>query len=201
MIQKIVDEIHNEKYTMKHLESVQAIDFETIVIIGGTTDWEIQDILKHHKYHIYKTNEYKIIDGEVCDEETIYLKQREIRDKSEDHESGYREFMEWLEPHKTITEIKIEPNQFYLQKMYKKWKEEQNEAEELRVKDLIKRLQKTDQNAFVVVEDQEWGGYYSLYQSDEPMKVTTTRDCPDCNRGCCSRCPDREMFERKMVVF
>lgn len=210
MINKIVDEIHNEKYTMKHLESVQAIDFETIVIINGSVDWSIEDILKDNGYRIYKTNEYKIINGEVCDEEDIYKKQYEIRQESDDHEIGYRKFREWYKPSKTIVEIKIEKDDFYLNKIYKKWKIEQNANKYVQVKDLIKKLKTFNQDAIIGIEDQEFGGFYTFWkyelEDDEDddnriIRAKKQRDCPDCNRGCCRHCKSRENFTKECVIL
>lgn len=200
-IEKIVDEIHSEKYTMKHLENVQAIDFETIVIVGSNDiSWTIEDIIKEHRYRIYKKREFTIIDDEVYRNRDIDRKQHEFWKEFGDG-IGYKKFREWIYTSKKVMEIKIEPDEFYLKQLYKKYQESNSKEKYLKVKDLICRLQKSDQEAYVVIEDQEYGDYHSLYKSDEPMTITTTRDCPDCNRGCCHKCKGREIFDKRMVVF
>lgn len=201
MINKIIDEIHSEKYTMKHIEAVMAIDFETIVIIGSSDiSWTIEDIIKEHRYHIYKTRKFTIIDDEVYRNRDIDRKQYEFWQEFGDG-IGYQKFIEWIYLSKKVMEIKIEPDEFYLKQLHKKYQEANSRDKYLKVKDLIKRLQKSDQEAYVVIEDQEYGGYHSLYKSDKPMDITTIRDCPDCNRGCCHKCPGREIFNKKLLSF
>lgn len=201
MINKIVDEIQNSQSEMRYKESIMAIDFETIVIVNGEISWDAEEIIKNNGYHIYQSNEYHLFNDDVYDEESIIKKQYDLRNEF-GHELGYRKFYEWIhQSHKTIKEVKIEKDDFYLQKLYEEYKEEEEQGDYLTVRDLIKRLQKTDQDAFVVIEDQEWGGYHPLYNSDEPMHIVITRECPDCNHGCCSKCKGREIFEKKNVVF
>ena len=206
MINKIVDEIHNEKYTMAHIESVTAIDFETIIIVNGDIDWTIEDIIKDNGYHIYESETYTIINDISYSRDDLNEKRFEF-DKKFGYELGYQKMREWIhQPHKTVKEIKIEKDDFYLQKLYKKFQKQQKNANYLTVKDLIKRLEQTDQDAYVVIEDQEWGGYHSLYNDDDddddkPMEIITVRSCPDCNRGCCHKCKGREIFNKKLLSF
>ena len=69
------------------------------------------------------------------------------------------------------------------------------------VGDLIKRLEKTDQDAIIALEDREWGGYEPLEYSEEPMHISKRRECPDCHNGCCEHCTGREIFERKYIIL
>ena len=201
MINKIVNEIQNDKYIMKHIENIVAIDFETIVIVNGNISWSIEDIIKDNRYYIYENNKYTIINGKIYNRRDLDYKQYELHNKF-GHEEAYKRWYEFIhQPHTIIREIKIQKDDFYLKQLYKKYQKEEKEENYLTVKDLIKRLQKSDQNARVVIEDQEWGGYHPLYNSDSPMETITIRDCPDCSRGCCNKCPGREMFDEKLLSF
>ena len=217
-IEKIVDEIHSEKYTMKHLENVQAIDFETIVIVGsGSINRTIEDIIKEYRYHIYEKREFTIIDDEVYRNRDIDRKQYEFWKEFGDG-IGYQKFREWIYPSKKVMEIKIESDEFYLRNMYQQWKKEEEKTESdknnahVKVKDVIEELQKFDPNLIIGFTDHEYGGFDTIrkYQWDPEdededysmlPKIKTIYDCPDCNRGCCSHCDGREIFKKKFLVL
>ena len=210
MINEIINKIHKCE-DMEKMEFIEAIDDETIIFkcIWSDIPLDVSDIIQASEYKIYDEERYMIINGETFTEyEGDRFIDKETKVKELDKKYGwdlrrhgdlYRKYLEENDVIAHIMVIKIKP--YSLEAIYNEWVEEEKHYHYLTVKDLIKRLEKTDQDAIIALEDREWGGYEPLEYSEEPMHISKRRECPDCHNGCCEHCTGREIFERKYIIL
>lgn len=202
-IQQIIDKIHHCE-DMEKLDFIEAIDDETILFkcIWQDVPLDVEDIIQASEYKIYDEQRYVIINGETFDQ----YEGHQFIDEQNKKREGYdwwsnNYYKEFLEENDVVHVMAIKIKPYSLETIYHEWIEEEKHYHYLTVKDLIKRLKKTDQDAIIALEDREWGGYEPLEYSKESMHVSKRRECPDCDNGCCNHCTGREMFEKKYVIF
>lgn len=203
-INKMMKEIY-DCYDMCRVSMVQAINDETIIIMGNDVPLDIEEIIQKYEYK-YEEERYTILNGETFKHYEVFrMLQKEIDKKLQDNKYDWKarsKLAEKFLEENTIVEIVVLTlTPYSLQKLYEDWVEEEKHYHYLTVKDLIARLQKTDQDAIIAIEDQEYGGYEPMEYCEDPMHIHKVRECPDCNNGCCDHCEGREMFERKIVSF
>lgn len=203
-IEKMMKEIY-KCHDMWRIKMIQAIDNETIIIIGDDVPLDIEEIIQKYEYE-YEQERYTILNGETFGHYEVFsMLRKEIDEKLQDNKYDWnarRKLTDKFLEENTIVEIIVLTLIPYsLQKVYEDWIEEEKHYHYLTVKDLIARLQKTDQDAIVAIEDQEYGGYELMKYCEDPMYVRKVRECPDCTNGCCDHCEGREMFERKIISF
>lgn len=208
--QQIVDKIH-ECEDMEKMEFIQAVDDETIIFkcIWDGIPIDVEDIIQASEYKIYDEERYMLINGDTFTayEGHKFINKESGIDKTNkkygyDSQRGYKLYQQYCEENDVIHHImviKLKP--YSLQSVYNEWIEEEKNCHYLTTKDLIKILEKSDQDAIIAIENQEWGGFEPLEYSDKPMRIHKSRDCPDCTNGCCNHCQGREIFERKYIIF
>lgn len=206
-IEKIVNEVLDNAELMECFESVTAIDNETILITGMTTQpGTLTRIIKDNECRIKDEQNYTVVNGETFDSYYWSVVHGWVNDNmpenishwSEEGRKEERKLQKQFFKENNIIKInviKIKPYIIDIDQKYKEWKEEHKN--DFTAKDLIKELEKLDPDTIVCGMDNEYGEYKINYVS----KVHTTRSCPDCNSCGCVHCHTRKMFERKYVVL
>jgi len=207
MIQKIVNDILNEKELMEDIESITPIDDETILFTGFYfSPGIIKKIIQDNGYRIKDEENFTILNGETLTDREVMSQIRKYINNNMPKDIGWRETHDmerklWDEFHKknhiieNIHIIKIKPYHINIEKMYQEWKEEHKD--DMTVGRLIKELTKLDPNTLIFAIDNEYGEYLIHSIADGG----TYTSCPDCRSCGCVECDTRKMFRRKCIVL